>query len=174
MRLLLQTVIFVVVDLWIFLIDWLFLVYWKVKNVDQCFLKSETTSSMAPKSNKLNLLVFISWTTDQSICHRSKSWPAASRPCGGDQFPVQCQSSRCLVQIVHPRRNHRSWLPVGSAAGSHHIRCSGKHVCSLTTSRVKSKVQKCKDNYDRMCQKLKILKKSTEHFITESDHMAWT
>lgn len=100
--------------------------------------------SMAPKSNKLGLLVLISWTTDRSICHRSKSWSAASRPCGGDQFPVQCQSSRCLVQIVHPRRNHRSRLPVGSAAGSHHIRCSGKHVSFLTTSRVTVQLRNAK------------------------------
>ena len=107
---------------------------------------------MAPKSNKLSLLVLISWSTDRSLCHRSKSWSAASRPCGGDQFPVQCQSSRCLVQIVHPGRNHRSWLPVGSAAGSHHIRCSGKHVYFLT-SRVRVK-------YDKIWQKLDILEKS--------------
>lgn len=93
---------------------------------------------------KLGLLVLISWTTDRSICHCSKSWSAASRPCGGDQFPVQCQSSRCLVQIVHPRRNHRSWLPVGSAAGSHHIRCSGKHVSFLTTSRVTVQLRNAK------------------------------
>ena len=108
--------------------------------------------SMAPKSNKLSLLVLISWSTDRSLCHRSKSWSAASRPCGGDQFPVQCQSSRCLVQIVHPGRNHRSWLPVGSAAGSHHIRCSGKHVYFLM-SRVRVK-------YDKIWQKLDILEKS--------------
>lgn len=90
----------------------------------------ETTARLKTAHPQINqktfLLLFVVWSTDRSVCHCSKDRPAASWSCGGDQLPVQCQSSRGVVQTVHPRGGHRPGLPVCSAARSHHIRSSGQ------------------------------------------------